>query len=156
MAVRRPAFGDSVKYWLKPDLENRVKEGSIKALFDTVVTSISSSSVALERQGQRIEISNDFVLALTGYHPDFPFLRSIGIEVTADGHLVHDAQTMESGIPGLYLAGVVAAGVSIGKLFIENGRNHAVQIVQHILHRSGESPRTPLAQTPLRRFQDGD
>ena len=156
MAVRKPAFGESVKSWLRPDLLNRVTEGSIEALFETTVAAITSSSVSLERQGERFEIPNDFVLALTGYHPDFQFLSSIGVEVTADGHLVHDPETMESGVPGLYLAGVVAAGVSIGKLFIENGRNHAVQIVQHILTRSGQSPRAPLVQTPLGEFQDGD
>ncbi|MEO6325634.1 MAG: YpdA family putative bacillithiol disulfide reductase [Thermoanaerobaculia bacterium] len=156
MAVRKAEFGASVKYWLKPDLENRVKEGSIKALFGTVVTAIESTSVSLKGPGGPFELRNDFVLALTGYHPDFDFLSSIGVEVTGDGHLVHDPDTMESGVPGLYLAGVVAAGVSIGKLFIENGRNHAVQIVQHILSRRGESPRVPLHETPLRRFQDGD
>jgi thioredoxin reductase (NADPH) len=156
MAVRKPAFGESVKYWLRPDIENRVKEGSIRALFETVVEEILPASVRLVRRGERMEIPNDFVLALTGYRPDFGFLRGIGIEVTPDGRIVHDEETMETSVPGLYVAGVVAAGVEIGKLFIENGREHAVRIVRHILKTSGRSPVEPLGAPPVRRFQDGD
>ena len=156
MAVRKPEFGKSVKYWLLPDIQNRVKEGSIRAFFETTVESIQAGSVRLRTKGDSVEIPNDFVFALTGYHPDFDFLRSLGIGVTGDLHVVHDPATMETNVPGLYVAGVVAAGVEIGKLFIENGRVHAVQIVKHILASEGRSPAGPLAAPPLKRFQDGD
>ncbi len=156
MAVRKPAFGASVKYWLKPDIENRVKEGSIRAHFETRVVGIEEGRVVLETSERTFAIPNDFVFALTGYRPDFAFLRGLGIAVTDDLHVVHDPQTMETNVPGLYVAGVVAAGVEIGKLFIENGRLHAVAIVKHLLARSGTAAAAPLGAPELRRFQDGD
>jgi thioredoxin reductase (NADPH) len=156
MAVRKPAFGKGVKYWLLPDIENRVKEGSIRAFFETTVEAIAPSSVRMKRAGEVSEIPNDFVFALTGYHPDFVFLKSLGIGITEDFHVVHDPATMETNVPGLYVAGVVAAGVAIGTLFIENGRIHAVHIVKHILDVEGRSAAGPLAAPPLKRFQDGD
>ena len=156
MAVRGPAFGASVKYWLKPDIENRVKEGSIQAYFETRIVSIEGRVVVLETTGRKYEIPNDFVFALTGYRPDFPLLRSLGIAITDDLHVVHDPVTMETSVPGLYVAGVVAAGIDIGKLFIENGRLHAVEIVKHILAGRGAAPAAPLAAPPIQRFQDGD
>ena len=156
MAVRRSTFGESVKYWLKPDIENRVKEGSVKALFGTCVAAIGEREVTLARGGETFTIPNDFVLALTGYRPDFPFLRSLGIGVTADGHLVHDPETMETDVPGLYVAGVVAGGVEISKLFIENGRVHAVQIARHVAKRLGRRPPDALRARPIGLFQDGD
>lgn len=156
MAIRKPAFGQSVKYWLRPDVENRVKEGSIRAFFETSVEEILPAIVRLRRHGERIEIPNDFILALTGYRPDFPFLKRLGIDVTGDGHLVYDSETMETTVPGLYVAGVIAAGVDIGKLFIENGRVHAVRIVADILRKAGRRPERPLDAPAIRRFQDGD
>ena len=156
MAVRGHAFGASVKYWLKPDIENRVREGSICAYFDTRVFSIEEGAVVLETAGRKYEIPNDFVFALTGYRPDFPLLRTLGIAITDDLHVVHDPVTMETSVPGLYVAGVVAAGIEIGKLFIENGRLHAVAIVKHILARRGAAPAALLAAPAIRRFQDGD
>lgn len=156
MAVWSEAFGASVKYWLKPDIENRVKEGSIRAFFRTTVYEIREEEVVLSRDGGTFAIPNDVVLALTGYRPDFAFLRSLGIGVTGDGHLVHDPETMETNVPGLYVAGVVAAGVDIGKLFIENGRVHAVQIARHAAASLGRTPRAPLGAPPIGPFQDGD
>ncbi len=156
IAVRGRAFGASVKYWLKPDIENRVQEGSIRVHFETHVVSVEEGVVVLETAGQKHEIPNDFVFALTGYRPDFPLLRTLGIAITDDLHVVHDPVTMETSAPGLYVAGVVAAGIEIGKLFIENGRLHAVAIVKHILARRGSAPSAPLAAPALRDFQDGD
>jgi thioredoxin reductase (NADPH) len=154
MAVRGHAFGSSVKYWLKPDVENRVKEGSIRALFDTAVERVEEETVTLRAAGGSTSIPNDFVYALTGYRPDFPFLRACGIGITADLELVHDPATMETNVPGLYVAGVVAAGRHIGRLFIENGRAHAAQIVAHVLARRGDA--SPPGVPPIGRFQDGD
>jgi len=156
MAVRRGAFGASVKYWLRPDIENRVKEGSIRVHFETTVRRIEERRVLLETAGRTFEIPNDFVFALTGYRPDFSFLRACGIRVTGDLHVVHDPETMETSVPGLYVAGVVAAGAEIGRLFIENGRLHAVAIVKHVLARRGAAPRAPLAAPAIRTFRDGD
>ena len=156
MAVRKSEFGASVKYWLKPDIENRVKEGSIRALFETTVSRMEERSVVLETAGKTFELPNDFVFALTGYRPDFPLLEACGIAVTDDLEVVHDPETMETNVPGLYVAGVVAAGARIGKLFIENGRLHAVAIVKHLLARRGTPPRAPLAAPGIQRFQDGD
>ena len=156
MAVRKPAFGKSVKYWLLPDIQNRVKEGSIRAFFETTVEAIAPSSVRMKTAGEDVEIPNDFVFALTGYHPDFDFLKNAGIAVTEELQVVHDPDTMETNVPGLYVAGVVAAGVEIGKLFIENGRVHAVQIVKHILDVEGRPAAGPLVAPPIKRFRDGD
>jgi thioredoxin reductase len=146
----------SVKYWLRPDIENRVKEGSIRAHFETTVSRIEERRVVLETAGKTFGIPNDFVFALTGYRPDFSLLDACGITVTDDLHVVHDPDTMETNVPGLYVAGVVAAGKEIGKLFIENGRLHAVAIVKHILARRGTAPAAPLTAPRIRRFQDGD
>jgi thioredoxin reductase (NADPH) len=154
MAVRGSAFGQSVKYWLKPDVENRVREGSIRALFDTTVARIDAGSVTLRGSGGAVELPNDFVYALTGYRPDFPFLTASGIGITGDLEVVHDPATMETDVPGLYVAGVVAAGRQIGRLFIENGRAHAARIVGHVLARRGAPARPEIPA--IRRFQDGD
>lgn len=154
MAVRGPSFGSSVKYWLRPDVENRVKEGSIRAFFDTMVASVEEGSVTLRGSSGTAAIPNDFVYALTGYRPDFPFLHACGIEITGDLDVVHDPGTMETNVPGLYVAGVVAAGRHIGRLFIENGRAHAALIVGHILARRGEAGPTEIP--PIGRFQDGE
>jgi thioredoxin reductase (NADPH) len=156
MAVRGPAFGKSVKYWLGPDIENRVKEGSIRAFFGTRVLEIGGETVRLSTPDGEREIKNDFVVALTGYRPDFDFLRAIGVEVTGDGALVFDAETMETTTPGLFVAGVVAGGVQIGKLFIENGRIHAVTIARTLALRAGRTPVDAPVPLAIRRFQDGD
>lgn len=156
MAVRKPEFGKSVKYWLRPDIENRVKEGTIRALFETHVVGIAPAAVSLERRGETFTIANDFVLALTGYHPDYGLLESLGIRLTPDRRPVFDAGTMETNVPGVYVAGVVAAGAAIGSLFIENGRAHAVTLVKHLVASLGRTPRAPVEALLLREFPDGD
>ncbi len=156
IAVRGGSFGASVKYWLRPDIENRVKEGSIRALFDTTVARIEEGAAVLEGKSGTVTLPNDFVYALTGYRPDFPFLRGLGIGITEDLEVVHDAGTMETSVPGLYVAGVVAAGRHIGRLFIENGRAHAATIVAHVLAGRGSPPEARPEIPSIRRFQDGD
>ncbi|MBC8041882.1 MAG: YpdA family putative bacillithiol disulfide reductase [Rhizobacter sp.] len=135
MAVRKPQFGESLKYWMKPDLENRIKQGQITAHFNTVVEAITDTTVVLyDRKTLRhFTIKNDFVLAMTGYQPSFEFLKKLGVGVTENLRFTFDRETMETNVAGLYLAGVVAAGIDTGSLFIENGRLHAKQIVSHIL-----------------------
>ncbi len=156
VAVRERDFGASVKYWLKPDIENRVKEGAIRVHFETVVSRIGEKSVWLSRHGRDFEIPNDFVLALTGYHPDFDFLKASGAGVTAGGEIVYNGETMETETPGLYVAGVVAGGADIGRFFIENGRFHARQIVAHILKHRGREAGLAPAPPAVGLFQEGD
>ena len=131
---RGPALGSGVKYWLRPDIENRIKEGSIAAHFDTVVERIAEETITLRNgRGERFEIPNDFVFAMTGYHADFGFLERAGIRLDP-GTLkpAHDPATMETNVPGLYIAGVAAGGRDANKIFIENSRVHARLILEDI------------------------
>jgi thioredoxin reductase (NADPH) len=129
---RRPDLSKSLKYWVAPDLSNRIKNGEIRALFNTVVTEIQPTSIRIRNivAGEEAELPNDFVFALTGYHADYDFLRRLG--VVLDPETMKPAlnpETLESNVPGLYLAGVVIAGVKNNKVFIENGRFHGKQII---------------------------
>jgi len=134
-------FGKSVKYWIQPDIQNRVKEGAIKAMFKTRVTRITDDAVYVVNGNageQRIE--NDFVFALTGHHPDYEFLRSAGILI--DGQFqkpTYHPETFETNVPSLYIAGVAAAGKDGNSIFIENGREHAKKIVNHIANKKTQS-----------------
>jgi thioredoxin reductase (NADPH) len=120
-----------VKYWIKPDIENRIKNGEIKAYFQTRVVEITRDSVLVETpDGQEI-LKNDFVFAMTGYHPDFGFLESLGVRFEGpDMRPVCDPETLESNVPGIFLAGVIVAGSRTNEIFIENGRFHGAQIAR--------------------------
>ena len=114
-----------VKYWIKPDIENRIKNGEITAHFSSNVVEITPDTVILETPEGRREIRNDFVFAMTGYHPDFTFLERLGVRFEgADKLPVCNAKTLESNVPGIYLAGVIVAGSRTNEIFIENGRFH--------------------------------
>ncbi len=156
MAVRGPAFGSGVKYWLRPDIDNRIQDGAIQAHFNTQVLSIRERSVTLSGPGGPFELPNDFVVAMTGYRPDFDFLRRVGIDVRSDEALGYDVETMETNVPGIYVAGVVAGGSSTSRFFIENGREHATRIVTRIAELLHRRPEAPLLSTPVGRFQEGD
>jgi len=133
MAVRNADFHEGIKYWVRPDIENRIKAGEIAAHFDTLIAEIRPKEVVLSpREGEPFSIPNDFVLALTGYEPDFEFLRRVGVEIREDrfGTPVHDPETYESNRRGLYLAGVVVGGMCTNKWFIENSRDHARAIFE--------------------------
>jgi thioredoxin reductase (NADPH) len=134
LAVRGPALSDKIKYWLKPDLENRIKEGSITAYFDTTVAAIAPDAVTLCTPEGSTTLPNDWVLAMTGYRPDYRFLQALGIAVRDDAVRtpVHDPETFETNRAGLYLAGTICGGLNTSRWFIENGRFHAQQIAQHI------------------------
>lgn len=134
LAVRGEALSDSIKYWLKPDLENRIKEGSIAARFRTTVTAIEPDRVLLDTPDGSVALPNDWVLAMTGYRPNYDFLHALGIETAQDDARtpVHDATTFETNRVGLYLAGTICGGLHTSRWFIENGRFHAEQIAQHI------------------------
>lgn len=133
MVVREGELG-RIKYWIKPDLENRIAEGSIKAYFNSSLTEIREQEVDIQTQEGKVTIPNDFVMAMTGYQPNFAFLEKIGVKLSDDfyRHPYHNPETMETNLPGLYLAGVVCGGMETHVWFIENSREHAVKIVQHI------------------------
>ncbi|TAD92368.1 MAG: YpdA family putative bacillithiol disulfide reductase [Bacteroidetes bacterium] len=139
MVVREAEIGSRVKYWARPDIVNRIAEGSIKAYFNSTVASIDAHKVSLQTPDGLIHIPNDFVLAMTGYQPNFDLLARWGVQCQASTgrQPVHNALTMETTQPGLYLAGVVCGGMDTHLWFIENSRDHAYKIVQHILQQSG-------------------
>ena len=127
-----------VKYWIKPDIENRIKNGEIKAYFRSRLTEITADSVKLETADGKIELHNDFVFAMTGYHPDFTFLETLGVQFAGPDKLpICDAETLESNVPGIYLAGVIVAGSRTNEIFIENGRFHGRQIAQALTAKLG-------------------
>ena len=122
MIVREPNLSESVKYWVKPDVENRINEGSIKSYFNSNIKKIDSKNITVSTPEGEVVIGNDFVLAMTGYQPDFSFLEKIGIKIGDDEHTTpfHDPDTMETNVKGIYLAGVICGGLKTNKWFIEN------------------------------------
>ena len=138
LIVRNQGFTDKLKYWVKPDIENRIKEGSIKAYFNATVKEFRTNTTVINQDGKEIEINCDHVLAMTGYEPNFDFLKKIGIELSNDGYKtpVYDNNSMQTNINGLYLAGVVCGGLQTNIWFIENSRVHAQQIINHIVSNS--------------------
>ena len=137
MVVRQEEIGRRVKYWVKPDIENRIEEGSIKAFFSSELKEIKEDKVVITTADGDVEIPNDFVLLLTGYRPNFTFLENMGIKLSDDGKKIpkYDESTMETNIPGIYLAGVICGGVETHKWFIENSRVHAKLILDHIYQK---------------------
>ncbi len=130
---RGEAMHHHVKYWILPDINNRIKNGEVTAYFSSSVASIAKDSVELLTPEGVVTLDNDFVFALTGYHPDFDFLAAVGVRMEGvDRSPVCDPQSLESNIPGIYLAGVIVAGMRTNEIFIENGRFHGRQIAQDI------------------------
>jgi thioredoxin reductase (NADPH) len=126
-----PGITPNVKYWIKPDIENRIKNGEVKAYFKTEVVEITPDAVVIENTEGRKTIKNDFVFAMTGYHPDFGFLERLGVRFEGPDKLpVCNPETLESNVPGIYLAGVIVAGSRTSEIFIENGRFHGGQIAR--------------------------
>lgn len=135
LIIRGNELGPHVKYWVRPDILNRIKEGEIKALFNSEVTSIAADSVTIKSPDGIIKLKNDFVIAMTGYQPDFGMLKRLGVKLGEEeaNVPVYHPETMETSQSGLYLAGVVCGGLDTHKWFIENSRVHAEQILKHIL-----------------------
>ncbi len=131
MVIRESALRDSIKYWVRPDIENRIKEGSIKAYFHSEVVRIDPTTVTIRTPEGLKVLENDFVLAMTGYKPPFEFMESMGIAFHNDEYHtpVYNEETMETNVPDLYLAGVVCGGLKTNKWFIENSRVHAEIVV---------------------------
>jgi thioredoxin reductase (NADPH) len=134
MIVRKPEIGERVKYWVRPDVLNRIKEGSIKALFNASLKEIKENEVIVNTPEGEKTLENDFVLLLTGYRPNFNFLTDMGIKLSEDGRKIpeYNEGTMETNVRGIYLAGVICGGVETHKWFIENSRIHAKLIMNHI------------------------
>lgn len=137
MAIREDSIYEKVKYWIRPNIENRIAEGSIKAYFNTTVKAIYPTNVVLDTPAGEVTLPNDWVLAMTGYQPDYSFLRKIGLTVGNDEDQIPliNPETFETNVPNVYLAGVLQAGLNTSKLFIENTRHHGEVIVKEILRK---------------------
>ena len=134
MVIREKGIGERVKYWVRPDIINRIKEGDIKAYYNSEIKEIKEGEVIINTLEKTITIENDYVLALTGYKPNFDFLQKVGIEISNDEKRLpqYNNDTMETNVKGMYLAGVVCGGMETHKWFIENSRIHAPLIMQDI------------------------
>lgn len=134
MIIRQSEIGQRVKYWVRPDIINRIEEGSIKAYFNSQVSAIREREIEIQTPDGKVTIANDWVLALTGYEPNLEFLKACGIRLSKDEvkQPEYDSETQETNVPGLYLAGVICGGMNTHKLFIENSRIHAEHIIKDI------------------------
>jgi len=135
---REPKMHHHVKYWILPDIENRIKSGEIKAYFKSRVQQIEPELVVIETPEGPVRVKNDFVFALIGYHPDYDFLQAMGIELSSEQcRPVCDPETLESNVPGIYVAGVIVAGSRTNEIFIENGRFHGKLIAEDLKRKLG-------------------
>jgi thioredoxin reductase (NADPH) len=143
---RGAAISPNVKYWIKPDIENRIKNQEIAAFFYSSIREITPDAILLDTPHGEQQIKNDFVLAMTGYHPDFGFLRALGVELSRQpsSKPVVDTHTLESNVAGVYLAGVIIAGMNTNEIFIENGRYHGRQIAEDLRRKLGEPTIAPF------------
>ena len=134
MVIRSEEIGPRVKYWVRPDIVNRIKEGSIKAYFKSEVLNIRKSQVEIKTPDGKLMIENDFVLAMTGYRPNYELMNMLGIEHTNDDSQIpcYDQEVHETNVKGMYLAGVVCGGLNTREFFIENSRSHAEKIIDDI------------------------
>jgi thioredoxin reductase (NADPH) len=135
MVVREPEIRQSVKYWVRPDIENRIREGSIRAHFNSEITEIREQEIDIRTPDGPLTLPNDFVLAMTGYQPDFTLFRQAGVQIGSDELMRphYDPTTHQTNQPGIYLAGVACGGLQTNKWFIENSRDHADLIMAHIM-----------------------
>lgn len=140
LVIRGSEVSDRVKYWVRPDIINRIKEGSIKAYFKSNLTEVREFEVDIETPDGKVTIPNDFVMAMTGYKPNFEFLHKIGITLSTDAKFIpiYDPTTMETNMRGVYLAGVVCGGMDTHLWFIENSRIHADIIIGDIISKIAE------------------
>ncbi|MEO5500199.1 MAG: YpdA family putative bacillithiol disulfide reductase, partial [Ginsengibacter sp.] len=137
MVIKGDKISERVKYWVRPDIENRIAEGSIKAYYHSTVNEIRKHEVDIKTKNGIVTIENDWVLAMTGYQPNINFLRELGIELSKDEVCkpTYKEDTFETNVPGIYLAGVICGGMNTHRLFIENSREQAPKIINDILHK---------------------
>lgn len=138
MIIRAEQIGERVKYWVRPDIENRIREGSIKAYFNSNVTQITPHTITITTPHGLVTIDNDWVIAMSGYVPDTSFLQSCGIRLTdnATRKPEYNPDTFETNVPGLFIAGVVCGGLDTHTYFIENSREHATSIIHTIKNKN--------------------
>jgi thioredoxin reductase (NADPH) len=140
-------ISDRVKYWIKPNIENRIKNGEIQAHFNSQLVEIQPQSVVIQTPDERLTLKNDFVFAMTGYRPDLEFLASLGIRLEPESERPRtNPDTLESDRPGIFLAGVIVAGMHTNEIFIENGRFHGKKIAEAIAESLSSTPL--LSSTP--------
>ena len=134
LVIRGSEISRRVKYWVKPDIENRIAAGEIDVYYNSHLTEVTPTTAHIQTRNGIVELDNDFVLALTGYRPNFDFLKKIGIDIPQEAPCIpsHNEETMETNIAGIYLAGVVCGGLNTHLWFIENSRIHAKQIIEHV------------------------
>ncbi|MEP0262767.1 YpdA family putative bacillithiol disulfide reductase [Dokdonia sp.] len=137
MAIRKSEIYPKTKYWIKPNIENRIKEGSIKAYFDSTVTHIKEDTVVIQTPEGIVEVANDFVLAMVGYMPNYALFEKLALPIANDAYKtpIHDTKTLETPLKNVYVAGVINAGLQTSTLFIENTREHAAIILQDIVSK---------------------
>jgi thioredoxin reductase (NADPH) len=140
MVVRKEQIGERVKYWVRPDILNRINEGSIKAYFNSTVKEIREHEVDVQTTEGLLTIENDWVIAMTGYQPNLEFLRKLGIHLSNDAVMkpVYNDATYETNVKNIFIAGVICGGMNTHRLFIENSREHAEKIVQTIRDRKSK------------------
>ncbi len=152
MVHRGPAIHNNVKYWIKPDIENRIKNKEVTAYFNSAVCEIMPDAVRVRTPEGEHVLKNDFVFALTGYHPDYDFLRAVGIQLTdPEMRPVCDPRTFESNVPGIYVAGVIVSGARTSEIFIENGRFHGKKIAEDLAAKMKPSfhSKSTAAERPI-------
>ena len=139
LVIRGAEISPRVKYWVRPDIENRIANGEIDVFYNSQLTTISEADVEIQTPTNKIHLKNDFVLALTGYRPNFTFLKKLGISISEESPCIpnHDPNTMETNIKNMYLAGVVCGGLNTHLWFIENSRVHANMIIADIIEKLG-------------------
>lgn len=155
LSYRRASFeGQGLKYWLRPDIENRIAKGEITGHLQTTVERIDWETVTLRgADGKAFEVENDFVIAHTGYNPPAGFLRSLGIEVEEGTNIPrHDPQTLETNVPGLFIAGTIVAGNVSGRIFIENMRTHGENILRGLRPGALAGPAAPVLRPDVRNW----
>ena len=138
MVIRNGSIGSRVKYWVKPDIENRIKEGSIKAYFNSGISEIREHEVLINTPDGVVTVPNDFIIAATGYQPNLPFLEKLGIDLCDNENRtpVYNNDSHETNIKGMYIAGVICGGMDTHSLFIENSREHGVKIIKDIVEKN--------------------
>jgi len=141
MAIKNDTISERVKYWVRPDIENRISEGAIKAYFTSTIAEIRDHEVDINTPNGLVTVENDWVLAMTGYQPDLEFLRKLEIELSNDGIFkpTYYDETYETNVTGIYLAGVICGGMNTHRLFIENSREHAEKIIRNIINKKAET-----------------
>ena len=136
MIIREKEIGKNIKYWVRPDIINRIENNEINVFYESVITEIKDKSIIVNNKSKEVEIENDFVLAMTGYQPNYEILENLGVEILKDEFKTpfYNEKTMETNVKGVFLAGVICGGLKTNKWFIENSRDHSAKIISQIIN----------------------